>query len=213
MPNIVGPGSLQQDTIAPKPMLEGASELEYITILNPLTDDFQVQVAQDVPVNVPFQLSAPTSMVGDERDIVSQYGLQLKNPEHKARRPIYNTTIIPAGKTMNFKGSDAQVVVRQLVNEYLQREGKDRMLSDPTTRFEVERRIIIRRGSVQDILDERLTTPLQQVNEALNKSNEVTNEPFPGLGQSTEGIEPGSGIVGNASSTSEKRAPGRPKQT
>lgn len=211
MPKVVGPGSIRQDQIAPSPSLEGATEFEYVTILNPLTDDFQVMVAQDIPVNMPFQLRSPTSLVQSERDVTSQYGLQLKNPDHTAHKYIYNQTIIPAGKTMNFKGNEAQVVVKQLVNEILQREGQRRLMADPTLRKQVEDRIIVSRGTVQDILDKGFSTPSQQIDEAMSKLNEVsTDEPFPGLNQTIEANAPGIGTIGDSNSTQVERTPGRP---
>lgn len=180
----VGPGALIDDSIAPKPMLDDASDFEYVTILNPLPDDFYVQVAQDVPVNVPMTLRAPTAMTQTARDVAQQYGLgNLVGPDHKARKPIFNRAMIPAGQTMNFKGNEAQVVVKQVVNELLQREGKKRMMYDPTVRHEAEERVIVRRGTMQEIMDKQLITPQQQMNDAITKSNEAPHEEvaFPGL--------------------------------
>lgn len=180
----VGPGALADEGIAPEPLLNNASDFEYITILNPLPDEFYVQVAQDVPINVPMTLRAPTAMTQTERDVAQQYGLgSLKGPDHLARKPIFNRAMIPPGQSMNFKGGDAQVVVRQLVNELLQREGKKRMMYDPYVRREAEQRVVIRRGTMQEIMDKQLITPQQQMNEAITKSNEVHNEEvaFPGL--------------------------------
>lgn len=173
---LVGPGAHKQQETSPEPLLSKASEFEYVTILNPLTDDFQVRVAQDVPVNMPFEVRDKTAMVQSERDITAQYGLGLKNPDHQAKKYIYNEAIIPAGRTMNFKGNEAQVVVTQLVNEILQREGRKRFLADPNVRLEVENRIVIARGSVQDILDRTLQTPSQQIATAIDNSNTVATE-------------------------------------
>lgn len=176
---VVGPGSRIQNGETPEPMLQGASEYEYVTILNPLTDDFVVQVAQDVPVNMPFEIrkdnSRKTSVATtDERMATLNYGLNLKNPDHTAHKSIFNTTIIPAGGTMNFKGSDAQVVVRQLITEIMQRRGTARKLHDPHAREEIEKKIIISRGSVQDLMDSNITSQQQQINKALNESNVPT---------------------------------------
>lgn len=187
MANIIGPGSIKQETVAPKSSLDGAGDYEYVTIHNPLSDDFQVQVAQDVPVSMPFEIRNKTATVQSESDVARTLGFPLKNPDHRAKKYIYNTAIIPAGGTMNFKGGEAQVVVRQLTNEILQQEGKRRLMSDPTLRKEVEDRIVKKRGSVQDLLDERMVTPLQQVNQAINQSNEVQNEEaFAGLNRGQE---------------------------
>jgi hypothetical protein len=180
---LVGPGAINENQIAPDPTLAGASEYEYVTILNPLSDDFAIKVAQDVPVNRPFEIRGKTGAIQEENDVRREYGLNLKNPEHPStERVIMNSSIIPAGKTINLKGNEAQVAVRQLVNEILQREGKRLLMSDPNLRKEVEDRIIIQRGSMQDLLGSPITTPQAQINEAVNKSNEVTDEQeFPGL--------------------------------
>lgn len=181
---LVGPGAVQNNTVVQGATLDGASEYEYVTILNPLPDDFVIAVAQDIPVNIPFEIpdKYKTTMVQNENDIRQNYGLNLKNPEFKSRKHIINNTIIFAGKTKNLKGSEAQVAVRQLVNEILQREGKKRLLADPNLRREVEDRIIVHRGSMQELMDDGLNTVRKQMDEAINTSNEVLNEEaFPGL--------------------------------
>lgn len=218
---VVGPGAVVDTGVEQKATLDGASEYEYVTLLNPLTDDFAVMVAQDIPVNMPVEIRDKTGMIQDSRDVVTNYGLDLKNPEFKSRKHISNTTIIPAGQTLRFKGNDAQVAVRQLTNEILQREGKARLLADPSLRKEVEDRIIISRGSIQDLMDSSLQTTRDQATDAINKSNEVTDEPaFPGL---TAGTNEGtiedqrttetSSDLGADSPTPTKRSPGRPKKT
>lgn len=178
---LVGPGSLQQQEEAPKPTLEGASEYEYVTVLNPLEDDFAVRVAQDIPVNMPMEIRSKTGMIREEGDVVRNYGLDLRNPDFKGRKHMVNDTIIRSGETINFKGNEAQVAVRQLVNEILQREGKKRLMADPNLRREVEARIIKHRGTVQDLMDEKIQTPRSQIDNAITQSNEAPNEAFPGL--------------------------------
>lgn len=217
---LVGPGAQQIINDDIKPLLSGASEYEYVTILNPLTDDFQVRVAQEVPVNMPFEIRKDTSgrtsaATTDERDVTLNYGLKLKNPDYQAKKYIYNDTIIPAGQTVNFKGSDAQVVVKQLVDEILQREGNRRLRADPNLRRQTEERIIKRRGSMQDILDAQLQTPQQQINEALNRSNEVRSEPAfteQELGRIKEATAADNSIEAEQADST-KRTPGRPKKS
>lgn len=174
--SVVGPGANIRSEITPDPILQGASEYEYVTILNPLSDDFQVQVAQDVPINAPFEIrkdnSGRTSVATtDERMATINYGLNLKNPDHASRKQIFNTAIIPAGQTMNFKGNDAQVVIRQLVNEIMQRNGKARFLHDPIAREEVEKTVVMSRGSVQELMDNNIVSQQQQINHAITASN------------------------------------------
>lgn len=186
---IVGPGAEQRVAENPKATLDGASEYEYVTLLNPLTDDFAVRVAQDVPVNLPFNIGKDATgrvsqVTNTEQDAKQVYGLNLKNPDFQGRKHIVNDVVIKAGQTINLKGNEAQVAVRQLVNEILQREGNKRMLADPHVRLEVEGRIIQKRGSIQELMDGNVQTPRTQIDEAINQSNEVNNEPeFPGLSQ------------------------------
>jgi len=181
---LVGPGAIQDNEIAPSPTLEGASEYEYVTIKNPLTDDFAVRVAQDIPVNMPFEIKQDTSgktsaVTKNESQALQMYGLNLKNSDFVSRQHVFNDTIIKAGQTLNLKGNEAQVAVRQIVNEVLQRRGLSRMLADPTKRKEVEDEIIVGRGLVQDLMDQTLQSTRSQLNEAVNRSNEVQDEqPF-----------------------------------
>lgn len=208
---ILGPGAVQQEDTSPAPLLEGANEFEYVEILNPLTDDFAVRVAQDVPVNMPLQIRNKTGLVKEEGDVVRSYGLDLKNPDHQAKKYIVNDTVIPAGKTIRLKGNEAQVAVKQLVDAILQIEGKSRLLADPTLRREVESRIIQGRGSIQDLMDGKFTSARQQATEAINQANEVKDEEFPGLKQ--ENPSPGEGVsyTPDSDQPSPKKL-GRPKK-
>ncbi len=194
---LIGPGANKREENTPTPTLEGASEYEYVTILNPLTDDFGVEVAQDIPANLPFNIGRDgsgrtTQTTITERDAAQTYGLSLRNPDFQGKKHVSNVIIIKAGETINLKGDEAQVAVRQLVNEIAQQEGKKRMLADPVTRKEIEERIIVARGSVQQLMDNNLVSPKQQVNEAIQRSNEVQHaeEPaFPGIGEEDQGPE------------------------
>lgn len=216
MAKVVGPGAVQDQPTDIKPQLEGASEYEYVTILNPLSDDFAIRVAQDVPVNMPIDVRGKTGLIQEGNDIVKTYGLDLKNPDFQARKHITNDTIIKAGQTINLKGNEAQVAVRQLTNEVLQREGNNRLLADPTLRQEVESRIIVSRGSVQELMDNNLRTQREQINEALSNSNEVQDErEFPDIGgeSETEGSPEAIIDLGSPEPAQTKRNPGRPKKT
>ena len=62
MADVIGPGAQQDIPTDVKPLLEGASEYEYVTILNPLSVDFAVRVAQDVPVNAPVEIRNETML-------------------------------------------------------------------------------------------------------------------------------------------------------
>lgn len=210
---IVGPGATQDKQIDIKPTLDGVSEYEYITVLNPLTDDFAVRVAQDIPVNMPAHIRDKTALIQEEGDVTRNYGFSLRNPDFKSRKHIINDVIIKSGQTINLKGDQAQVAVRQLVNEIAQREGKARLLADPTVRKEIEDKIIINRGSIQDLMDNNLQSPRQQINKAIDQSNEVDNEPeFPGLDKPVAADAEGSGNLTDPDPAPQKRTVGRPKK-
>lgn len=209
---LVGPGTQQQVAEDVKPLLEGATEYEYITILNPLTDDFAVRVAQDIPINLPLNIRSKTGLIQSENDVIRSYGLDLKNPDFKGRKHVFSDVVIRAGHTINLKGNEAQVAVRQLVNEILQREGSSRLMADPNLRLGVEQRIVQGRGSVQELMDRSLQSTQSQVNEAISRSNEVEDE-FPELKQPTSGNAQRRSEMGTDSSNAQKRSPGRPKKT
>lgn len=182
--NVVGPGANIQSDVAPKPMLETSHEMEYVTVYNPLDVDFQVMVAQDVPVNLPFEIrkdnSGKTSFItATEQDARQVYGLNLKNNDHQAKRYIHNTTIIPSQETRNFRGNEAQVVVRQLVNEILQRRKQSRFLADPHVRNQVEQEVIKHRGPVQELMQNNIQSPQSQVLNAIDESNESFTNAYP----------------------------------
>lgn len=215
---VVGPGAQREIPTDVRPMLEGASEFEYITVLNILTDDFAVRVGQDVAVNAPFSIGQDTSgqtnqITNTEQDARQVYGLNLKNKDHIGRKHIAIDTIIPAGQTRRFKGNEARVAVTQLVNEYMQRTGQTKQMADPEARRVVEEKIIQSRGSIQELMDNQLQTPRTQANEAIKKANEVKNAAFPELSRESSA---GAGAAGEAGGTGivqqERRSPGRPKQ-
>lgn len=198
-----GPGAIEETTVAPKSVLDGASEYEYVTILNPLSVDFYAKVAITRPVNAPLEVRDDGSggqMTLSESDIQRNYGLNLRNKDHVGRVNIINRVHIPAGKTINLLGNEAQVVCRQIVNEILQREGKKLMLADPHQRRLVEDRIVLSRRSVNDLMDGSgpmaVQEQLQGAVDGLNAKQEmITDEQeFPEL---TKPSEPTTRVTGN----------------
>src|ERR1700741_856860 len=216
---VVGPGAAPQKLDDPKPLLDRASEMEYVILLNPLTDDFAVRVAQDLPVNMPFNIGKDTSgkvsqLTNTEQDARQIYGLDLKNSDFQGRRHIVMDTIIPAGKTKVFKGNEAQTAIRQPTNEILQRRGSKRLMADPNLRNEVEASIIQGRGPIQELMDGTLLTPRNQIDDAIKRTNEVQNggTASSGLGQADS--SQGTTIVNTPDNNqSQRRSVGRPKKT
>lgn len=186
-----GPGAIQQSDVSPIPLLQGATEYEYVTLLNPLSVDFVGLVGITKPVNVPFEISkSPNTqqITTTESDVARNYGLNLKNADFQGRTNIVNEVYIPSGKTINLLGSEAQVICRQLVNEIMQREKMSLQMYDPVARNEVEKRVIITRKSVNDILGRGPMTVQDQLKAAVETTNkDINNErAFPTIIRPTE---------------------------
>lgn len=210
----IGPGSVQAVATNVKPMLEGASEFEFITIHNPLTEDFVGRVGMDVPVNMPYQAQDQDGIVLGEAEMAKTYGVGLRNRDFTGRKHIVNDITIKAGGTVNLKGNEAQVIVKQLVDAIIQLEGRTKMMPDPEVRKAVEEKVILRRGNVQELMDTNYITPSQQATAAVNKSNEVNNEEAltAGVGQAVSGQDAGTADLTNSDQAS-PRPVGRPKKT
>lgn len=176
----VGPGAIEQKDIAPDPMLQGATNAEYVTLLNPLPVTFKGQVGQTRPVNAPFEIHkdgvVPVS-TNDESDMARNYGLNLKNPDHQGKTHITRTYEIGSGRTLTLPGGDAQVIIKQLVTAILQYQKKKLQLADPHERHQIEEQIVVKRGFMSDYLDTPIQTPDQQVEKAINEMNQEQEFP------------------------------------
>lgn len=204
----VGPGSIDDQGIQPDALLFGASEHEYVTIRNILPVDFIGQVAQERPVNVPFEVrkdGVTTVNTQNENDVSRNYGLNLKNQDHVAKGRIANKVVIPSGKTINLLGNEAQVVVRQMVTEILQRQGKKLMLADAYQRRQIEEQIVENRRPVTDILGNSPQSVVQQNRAAVESLNKEQDEQqFPSVtGEPTKETE--SGDTSSAGTTVESQ--------
>lgn len=173
---VAGPGAIVDEGIAPAPLLDNTSEAEYVDVLNPLTVDFVGQFG----VTRPTQASVTIGSESDgrrlsEEDASRRYGVpRLSNPDRTGRAQIVNRVRIPSGQTMRLMGNEAQVIVRQLVNEIMAREGKKLQLADKFARNLVEQRIIIHRGYIQDIMAQKPVTVSQQLQDAIKQNQEMT---------------------------------------
>lgn len=212
-----GPGAIEEQGVAPTPLLEGASEYEVVTVFNPLSVDFIGQVGQSKPVTMPFEVrkdGVTSTITNDENGVRSNYGLNLKNPDHPSKMPIVNKIRIPSGQTINLLGNEAQVIVRQLVNEILQREKRSLMLADPTARREVEMRIVRTRRSVEEAIGAAPQSVQSQLKESVIKLNEQDNgQEFPGLITDTQRSEQGSGSYGDETTPRQVGTRGRKPRT
>lgn len=178
---VAGPGADPELGIAPRPLLEGASEYEYVDLHNPLSVEFIAMFGVSRPVNAPVSITPVQGrgVTQTEADLRQGYGLDLRNPDHQGRANIVNRSSIPSGQTKRFLGNEAQVVIRQLVNEIMQREDNKILLADGHARREVEQRIIMARGNVADYLGQAPKTVSEQLQAV--KETQSAEEQFPGL--------------------------------
>lgn len=176
--NTAGPGAIIEQGEAPKPLLEGASEYEYVTVLNPLSVDFVGLVGVSRPANMPFQIrkdGMTSTVTENEQDMVRNYGMSLKNKDHTGRISVQNRVVIPSGKTVNLLGNEAQVIVSQLVDEIMQRRRQNLLLADPNARRNVEEEVVISRRGVNDLLGRGPITVQEQLRDAVEATNQEDN--------------------------------------
>lgn len=177
-----GPGAIEQATLDVEPMLNNASEYEYVEILNPLPVDFIAKFATTRPVRGDITIvnnpNTPTS-TETEADIRRNYGLDLRNKDHMGKANIVSKVTIPSGQTIRVLGNEAQVIVNQLTTEIMQRRGKQLMLADPTQRNLVEQEIVKNRNTVESILGSQPISIQDQLQAAVSKPEEE----FPGINE------------------------------
>lgn len=225
----VGPGSVEELGIDPKPRLEGIGDYNYVELLNPLSVTFIAQVAltTDVSVAMPIGENNPegAGLTRSENDIRQVYGFDLRAQAQKSgKKHILNRISIESGKTVKLLGGEAKVALNQLVNVVMQREGKGALLANAHERRSVEDRIVQRVGNLQEVMgnaplsvQEQLKTALETINDQpqrLIQGADNGSEEFPGLNQDNS---VGSGADSRQSDQSQptpdappKRGPGRP---
>lgn len=211
-PNVVdgavGPGALEDSSIQPDPTLQGVTEFQFVEILNPLTVPFRAIFGVTRPVRAESTVSSRpgVGLTHNSNDVRQNYGLDLNNPNFQGKANIQNRVTIPAGKTIRVLGNEAQVIVKQLVNEIMQREKNQLMLADAFQRNLVEKRIIINVGNVHDFMEQGPVSVTDQLQNAIKEPQ--IEEEF--AGARTE-ENPGR-VSGNQIETTEqpRRAPGRP---
>lgn len=111
---------------------------------------------------------------------------------------------------MRFTGDVAQVAVRQITNEVLQREGDAKLIADPIKRKAVEDKIIISVQSQDEFMNQPIQTVSDQVAAALKQANEVQHEEaFPEL----DGSGTGEANAPEESAVTAKEVDRKPKAT
>lgn len=198
-PKSVGPGSVEQQDIQPDPILQGATEFEWVEILNPMSVDFIGQYGVTRPVNAPvkvIQSEGMSTVTKNEGDVARNYGVDLRNPDHPGKADAIVPVEIKSGKTKKMRANDAIPILKQLVDQVMQSEDATAKLADPVSRNKVEKRIVIGRGSMNDLMGE-VPTVEQQFTKALEEKND---EPF---GEENPSETPVASEPG-------RRGPGRP---
>lgn len=167
----VGVGAVAEAQVNPGASLDGASEYEYVTLTNPLPFTFKGKVAQSRPVNAPIRIVGGAEKGIDENSLKAA-GLDLRNADHPSNAHVTNMVEIGSGASINLRGDEAQVIIKQLVNEILHYRGQTLKIGAPTYRKAVEDEIITGRKSIDDLLDGPVTTQNELVDEALKAKNE-----------------------------------------
>lgn len=175
----VGPGTLTQTPEAQPSLLDGITEYEWVDLFNPLSTPFWAQVASSRPVNAPVRVHQTPGLqsgIQTESDLAMGYGLTgFKNPDHPSNTHISHTIKLESGRVRRLPGNEAQVVLRQLVGYLLQIEGKGLKLADPFERRQAEERIIKGKGNIADLMAEQPTSVRDQLQNAVEQSNEDNN--------------------------------------
>jgi hypothetical protein len=181
-PQAEGPGSIKIAERT-KPMVDGLSENYYVEILNPLSVTFMGKVASSRPIHSELRIvtskDTPT-LTQNEDDIRRNYGLDLRNPDHKSMAHYTQTVSIPPGATIRLPGNEAQVIVRQLVNIIMDKEGNKLLKGDSFARHQVEERIIMKQGTMSEFFTQSSVDIREVINKDLQHEHEPeTEQPFP----------------------------------
>lgn len=222
----VGPGSIPEQSVDPKPLLEAVGDFNFVEILNPLSVTFIGQAALTTNIQAPMPVGPNNPDGGgqthNENDIRQIYGFDLRSQaQQSGKTHILNRISIESGKTVRLLGGEAKVVLGQLVNVYMQRIGKGHLLANAHERNIVEKELVQRVGDLRTAMAAAPLSVQQQLKSALDSMEDqplgtaagVANETeeFPGLNNAA-----GTGQSDSGQPTSDdapKRGPGRPKTT
>jgi len=155
----------------PKSLLANVGEFDVVAVHNPLSTDFTGKVARSIPA-----ASRRTAIDNYARE---KYGIELVNQDRTAMEHVQQTITIPSGGTIKMPGTVAQVIVRQLIKEMMQREGARREMSNPQVRQDYEKRVIVNQESMlQDLTTETAEERLQRQLDEMNREDGREDE-FP----------------------------------
>lgn len=187
----VGPGLTEERQPAGHSKIEGFDDSMYVEILNPMTVDFVGQVAVTKPMNANMRIGGaddPNSpnMTKNEGDVRNTYGFDLRsNAQSQGKIHVRTRVPIAAGQTMKVFGSEAQVLVMQLVTAILQQEGHSN-IADPALREATEERVIRSHGNLREQMMSTPQSERAQLQQALDQMNDVPQTEAQGVATSEE---------------------------
>jgi hypothetical protein len=158
-----------------KSLVDAFTEYDIVEVFNPLSRDFEGQVATSV-VNPNAGVDKTIERMG------------LRNANHQSQSHVVNKVVIPSGQSKKMPGHVARVVVTQLVNELMQLEGAVKQMGDKTLRIAFEEKVIMDSAKFQqseDIItaEERFQRQLNELNKT--EELEVTQDEQPFAAQTT----------------------------
>ncbi len=194
---------MDQNSGTTKSLLTNLRSHHVVKVFNPLSEDFKWQVARSVS-------ELDTRYVDQTID-----KLNLRNDMHPTMKHVSQTVTLPQGKALNLPGDVAQVIVKHLVDEIMNRRGHKSTIGDPDLRREIEEDVILNtedlRSQLSNLtLEDQLTKQIEDLNrESVNSEvNEVTDEVEsvtsnqPGVfGESDSGTTGEEAIFGGGDST------------
>ena len=180
-----------------KSLVDTFTEYDIIEVFNPLSDDFEGKVATSV-----VSTDAPVDKT------IERMG--LRNNFHPTQNHVVNIVVIPAGQSKKMPGHVARVIVTQLVNEIMQREGAVKQMGDKALRIKYEEMVVLDSAKYQQ--EENIITAEERFQRQLDELNktteiEVTRDEQPFTAQRTDTIEESDSRVGadRSSTTSRKK--------
>ncbi len=179
LPTILGPGAIPEAQAEYEPTLNGATRDEIIEILNPMTYDFVAKVGVTKTAMMPVRINNPNNTsIKTEGDLAAKGVGGFRNPDLGGGKVhIANPVPIPAGTTIKQPGDVAQVIVKQLITAVISIRGDRLKISDPETRRNVEREIIISRRPMSELFGAGgPITVEEQMRAAVEQANKTSSE-------------------------------------
>ena len=153
-----------------KSLVDTFTEYDIVEVFNPLSTDFEAKVATSV-VNPNAGVDKTIERLG------------LRSNSHPAMSHVVNTVVIPTGQSKKMPGHVARVVVTQLVNEMMQKEGAIKQMGDKALRLPFEERVVLDSAKFQqseDIItaEERFQRQLDELNKTTEIEVTKDEQPF-----------------------------------